>query len=110
MKFTFDFVFLVSGQMVACEVEELAEGMKVCLVFCSFCPVRTSSQIAKKNVLKPQTKEHFYNFPLWYMFLQELKSDLGAFRSLKSQDPNDKFSLAVKVSQFRISFSLSAFI
>lgn len=48
MKFTFDFVFLVSGQMVACEVEELAEGMKVCLVLCSFCPVRTSSQIAKK--------------------------------------------------------------
>ncbi|KAJ7382145.1 Delphilin [Desmophyllum pertusum] len=44
----------VSGQMVACEVEDLSTGMK------------------------------------------ELKSDLGAFRSIKSQDPNDRFSLAVK--------------
>ena len=58
MKFTFDFVFPVSGQMVACEVEELAEGMKVCLVLCLFCPVRTSSQIARK-CLKTAKKRAF---------------------------------------------------
>ena len=33
-NFTFYSVLLVSGQMVACEVEELAEGMKVCLLIC----------------------------------------------------------------------------
>ena len=30
------FFLLVSGQMVACEVEELADGMKVCILFVLF--------------------------------------------------------------------------
>ena len=36
---------------------------------------------------------------LFDCFTQELQSDLGAFRSIKLQDPNDRFSIAVKVSR-----------